>query len=74
MRLSERIAADSGIMMVNHASKELVFRSSTLQKMAGGETEADLLQAYPQLSKGDLIAVWDYAAGAAAEEIVLAES
>jgi len=42
--------------------------------MAAGETEADLLQAYPQLTKPDLTAVLEYAARAAAEEIVLAES
>jgi uncharacterized protein (DUF433 family) len=45
-----------------------------LQKMAAGETEAELLKAYPQLSKADLTAVWEYAARAAAEEIVLAET
>jgi uncharacterized protein (DUF433 family) len=45
-----------------------------LQKMAAGETEAELLEAYPQLRKADLRAVWEYAARAAAEEIVLAES
>ena len=45
-----------------------------LQKMATGETEAELLKAYPQLSKADLMAVWEYAARAAAEEIVFAES
>ena len=32
------------------------------------------LQAYPQLSKADLIAVWEYAARAATEEVVLVES
>ena len=42
--------------------------------MAAGETEADLLKSYPQLSKADLMAVWEYAARAAAEDIVLAES
>ena len=41
--------------------------------MAAGETEAELLKAYPQLSKADLTAVWEYAARAATEEIVLAE-
>lgn len=40
--------------------------------MATGETEAELLKAYPQLSKADLTAVWEYAPRAAAEEIVLA--
>lgn len=45
-----------------------------LQKMAAGETEAELLSVYPQLSKADLMAVWEYAARAAAEEIILAET
>ena len=31
-----------------------------LQKMAAGETEAELLKAYPQLSKADLRAAWEY--------------
>jgi uncharacterized protein (DUF433 family) len=35
--------------------------------------EAQLLRDYSQLSKADLMAVWEYAARAAAEEIVLAE-
>jgi len=45
-----------------------------LQKLPAGETEIELLYAYPQLSKADLVAVWEYAARAATEEIVLAES
>jgi uncharacterized protein (DUF433 family) len=45
-----------------------------LQKMAARETEAELLKAYPQLSETEIMAVWEYAARAAAEEIVLAES
>ena len=44
-----------------------------LQKMAPGESEAELLQAYPQLSKEEMIAVWNYAERAAAEEVVLVE-
>jgi hypothetical protein len=40
-----------------------------LQKLAAGETETELLNAYPQLSKADLAAVW--AALAATEEIGL---
>jgi uncharacterized protein (DUF433 family) len=33
-----------------------------LQKIAAGETEAQRLEAYPQLSKADLTAVLEYAA------------
>ena len=43
-----------------------------LQKMAAGETAADLLLAYPQLTAAGLQACLDYAAQLAAEEIVLA--
>ena len=44
-----------------------------LQKMAAGESAEALLEAYPQLSRADLQAVWEYAARSAAEEVVLAE-
>jgi uncharacterized protein (DUF433 family) len=39
--------------------------------MAAGESEAEILAAYPQLTKTVLLAVWEYAAQLAAEEIVL---
>ena len=50
-----------------------------LQKPTGAITrdelqKALLMKAYPQLSKTDIMAAWEYAARAAAEEIVLAES
>jgi len=35
------------------------------QKMAAGETEAELLKAYPQLSQADLMGGMEYAARAA---------
>jgi uncharacterized protein (DUF433 family) len=44
-----------------------------LQKLAAGETEAEILGAYPQLTAADLRAALKYAARAAAEEIVLSE-
>jgi uncharacterized protein (DUF433 family) len=44
------------------------------KKWPAGESETGLLQAYPQLNKADLIEVWEYAARAAAEEVVLVES
>ncbi|MBV9490842.1 MAG: DUF433 domain-containing protein, partial [Verrucomicrobia bacterium] len=44
-----------------------------LQKMAAGESPEALLEAYPQLSRADLQAVWEYAARSAAEEVVLTE-
>ncbi|HXO95706.1 MAG TPA: DUF433 domain-containing protein [Chthoniobacterales bacterium] len=42
--------------------------------MAAGETGPELLRPYPQLTEADLQSVLEYAARAAAEEIVLAES
>ena len=40
---------------------------------SGDGTPEALLEAYPQLSRVDLQAVWEYAARSAAEEVVLAE-
>ena len=75
MRLPERIAVDPEIMMGKPCVKGTRIPVYVLlQKMAGGESEAELLQAYPQLSKADLTAVWEYAARAAAEDVVLVES
>ena len=44
-----------------------------LQKLAAGETEAEIFGVYPQLTAADLRAALEYAARAAAEEIVLSE-
>ena len=74
MKLPERIKLDPEIMMGKPCVRGTRIPVYVLlQKMAAGETETDLLQAYPQLTKPDLIAVLEYAARAAAEEIVLAE-
>ena len=45
-----------------------------LQKMAAGESFDQLLAAYPQLTKEDLLACLKYAAALASEEVVLAEA
>jgi uncharacterized protein (DUF433 family) len=75
MTLPERIAVNPEIMMGKPCVKGTRIPVYVLlQKMAAGESEAELLQAYPQLRKADLMAVWDYAARAATEEVVLAES
>ena len=75
MKLPDRITLDPEIMMGKPCVKGTRIPVYVLlQKMATGETEAELLKAYPQLSKADLTAVWEYAARLAAEEIVLAES
>ncbi len=44
-----------------------------LEKMAAGESNEQLLGAYPQLTREDLRACLEYAAALAAEEVVLAE-
>jgi uncharacterized protein (DUF433 family) len=75
MKLPEGIKVDPEIMMGTPCVKGTRIPVCVLlQKMAAGEAEGELLKAYPQLSKADLMAVWEYAARAAAEEIVLAES
>jgi uncharacterized protein (DUF433 family) len=66
MKLPEGITVDPEIMM----GKPCVKGTRTpvyvlLQKMAAGETEAELLKAYPQLSKADLRAAWEYEGRAA---------
>jgi uncharacterized protein (DUF433 family) len=45
-----------------------------LQKMAAGETQEQILAAYPQLKPADLAACLDYASQLAAEETVLASA
>lgn len=75
MKVPERIKVDPEIMMGKPCVRGTRLPVYVLlQKMAAGETEAELLEAYPQLSKADLTAVWEYAARAAAEEVVLAET
>jgi uncharacterized protein (DUF433 family) len=75
VKLPEGIKVDPEIMM----GKPCIMGTRIpvyvlLQKMAAGETEAELLKAYPQFTKADLAAALEYAARAAAEEIVVAES
>jgi uncharacterized protein (DUF433 family) len=66
MRLPERIKVDPEIMMGKPCIKGTrIPVYLLLQKIAAGESEAELLQAYPQLNKTDLVAVWEYAARAA---------
>jgi uncharacterized protein (DUF433 family) len=69
MKLPEGIKVDPEIMMGKPCVKGTRIPVYVLlQKMAAGETEAELLKAGPQLSKTDIMAVWEYAARAAAEE------
>src|SRR5260221_12576156 len=75
MKLPEGIKVDPEIMMGKPCVKGTRIPVYVLlQKMAAGETEAELLKAYPQLSKTDIMAVWENAARAAAEEIWVAET
>ena len=75
MRLPERIKVDPEIMMGKPCIKGTRIPVYVLlQKMAAGESEAEILAAYPQLTRADLLAVWEYAARLAAEEVVFAES
>jgi uncharacterized protein (DUF433 family) len=75
MKLPDRIKVDPEIMMGKPCVKGTRIPVYVLlQKMAAGETEAELLEAYPELSKADLMAVWDYAARAASEQVMLVES
>ena len=43
-----------------------------LEKLGGGETAAEILAAYPQLTREHITAALQYAAGLASNEIVLA--
>jgi uncharacterized protein (DUF433 family) len=56
MTLPERTAIDSEIMVGKPCVKATRLPVYILsQKMAGGESEAELLQAYPQLEKRSLV-------------------
>jgi uncharacterized protein (DUF433 family) len=58
MKLPEGIKVDPEIMMGKPCVKGTRIPVYVLlQKMAAGETEAELLKAYPQLNKADLMAV-----------------
>ena len=74
MRLPERITVDPDVMMGKPCVRDTrIPVYLLLQKMAASESAEALLEAYPQLSRADLQAVWEYAARSAAEEVVLAE-
>lgn len=73
MRLPERIQIQSDVMKGKPCIKGTrIPVYLLLQKMAAGETNDDLLLAYPQLNRADLTACLDYASQLAAEESVLA--
>src|SRR5260370_10021617 len=75
MKLPAGIKVDPEIMMGKPCVKGTRIPVYVLlQKMAAGETEAELLQAYPQLSKANLMAVWGHGVRAAADKIWVAPS
>ena len=75
MKLPARIEANPRIMMGKpcvRGTRIPVYL--LLQKMAARETTEDLLFAYPQLKREDLLACLEYAAALASEEVVLTEA
>jgi uncharacterized protein (DUF433 family) len=75
MRLPARIEARPDVMMGKpciRGTRIPVYL--ILQKLAAGESDAQLLAAYPQLRIEDIRACLEYAAALAAEEVVLSEA
>jgi uncharacterized protein (DUF433 family) len=75
MKLPLRLSSKSEVMMGKPCIKGTrIPVYLLLQKMAAGEDLVQLLAAYPQLTKEDLLACLEYAAALAGEEVVLAEA
>jgi uncharacterized protein (DUF433 family) len=75
MKLPSRLVSNPEVMMGKPCIKGTrIPVYLLLQKMAGGEDSDQLLAAYPQLTKEDLMACLEYAAALAGEEVVLAEA
>jgi uncharacterized protein (DUF433 family) len=75
MKLPSRLASNPEVMMGKPCIKGTrIPVYLLLQKMAAGEDSDQLLAAYPQLTKEDLLACLAYVAALAGEEIVLAEA
>ncbi|MSV35118.1 MAG: DUF433 domain-containing protein [Bryobacterales bacterium] len=75
MKLPARIEARSEVMMGKPCIKGTrIPVYLLLQKMAAGEDSGQLLAAYPQLTKEDLLSCLEYAAALAGEEVVLTEA
>jgi uncharacterized protein (DUF433 family) len=74
MTLPKRIEAKPDVMMGKpciRGTRIPVYL--LLEKIAAGETDAEILKAYPQLKEADLKACLEYAAALAREEVVLTE-
>jgi uncharacterized protein (DUF433 family) len=75
MKLPSRLVSNPEVMMGKPCIKGTrIPVYLLLQKMAAGEDSPQLLAAYPQLTKEDLLACLEYAAALAGEEVVLAEA
>jgi uncharacterized protein (DUF433 family) len=75
MKLPLRIEAKPDVMMGKPCIKGThIPVYLVLQKMAAGESAAELLAAYPQITSPDLSACLEYAAALAGEEVVLTEA
>lgn len=75
MKMPLRIEAKPDVMMGKPCIKGTrIPVYLMLQKMAAGESAAQLLHAYPQITSQDLSACLEYAAALAGEEIVLTEA
>jgi uncharacterized protein (DUF433 family) len=75
VKLPDRLVSNSAVMMGKPCIKGTRIPVYVLlQKMAAGEDSDQLLAAYPQLTKEDLLACLEYAGALAGEEIVLAEA
>ena len=75
MKLPARLNSSPEVMMGKPCIKGTRIPAYLLlQKMAAGEDADQLLAAYPQLTKEDLLACLEYAAALAGEEVVLAEA
>ena len=75
MKLPSRLASSPEVMMGKPCIKGTrIPVYLLLQKMAAGESSDQLLAAYAQLSKEDLLACLEYAAALASEEVILAEA
>jgi uncharacterized protein (DUF433 family) len=75
MKLPARLASNPDVMMGRPCVKgSRIPVYLLLQKIAAGEDAEQLLAAYPQLTKEDLLACLEYAAALASEEIILAEA
>ena len=72
MTITDRIEVNPGVMLGKPVIRGTrIPVELLLRKLADGATEADLLEAYPRLTRGDLHAAIRYAADTLAHEQVV---